>query len=287
MSNLPWRPLGQADDEATALVEDVPPWMRESFWSWVKPHFVKTEMVPRFGRSFETFDVGLLRTAERKCRFSVEYRETGVRDGMALLRRVVEARGEELRLADFLLTGTSRKQNPTALDLILVESGSAWKVGTRDGHPGLERRVAVGVQEAAEHAMREGGQAGQRLSQAWHAAFGLDPNPSHAYALAVKAVEDAAIPIVVPMQADASLGHVIGQLRKDGDWSLPLTREDPTAPTSEALVRLCQALWKGHSDRHGGDPKTPQSVDQAEAETAVLLAVPLVHWFTSGAVARR
>lgn len=172
------------------------------------------------------------------------------------------------------------------LDAILEESRSAWKVGTRHGFPGLERRMPLGAQDAADHNTRTTGRAGERLSEAWHAVYGVNPNPAHAYATAVKAVEDATIPVVVPKQTDATLGHVISQLKRGG-WSLPLTREHPEAPTGETVVRMLQALWKGHHDRHGGDSSAPKSVSQEEAETAVSLAVPLVQWFSSGAVARR
>ena len=73
------------------------------------------------------------------------------------------------------------------LERALVEGGSAWKIGGRDGLPGLERRVSEGVQSAAEQAMITPGHAGVRLSEAWHAVYGVNPNPTHAYAMAVKA----------------------------------------------------------------------------------------------------
>ncbi|WP_163544335.1 hypothetical protein [Occultella kanbiaonis] len=189
---------------------------------------------------------------------------------------------------DYLL----QKQQPSADALravqeILDAGRSAYTVGRRDRRPGLERRVPGGVQSAAEAVTAGSGRAGERLASAWREAFGLGPDLSKVYAEAVKAVEDAAIPVVVPKQASATLGHVIGQLCKDGDWSLPLTREDSAAPSSETVLRMCQGLWKGHHDRHGGDPNAPAQVSQAEAEAALFLAVPLVQWFTSGAVVRR
>jgi hypothetical protein len=134
--------------------------------------------------------------------------------------------------------------------------------------------------------MASAGAAGIKLAQAWERAFGVSPDPTGAYALAVRAAEDASIPVVVPNQTGATLGHVIGQLAVDGDWSLPLTREDADAPTSSLVLGTTKALWRGHHDRHGGGPGLP-SVAQEEAETAVTLAVSLVQWFASGMVARR
>jgi len=221
----------------------------------------------------------------RVCRLPLNYYEDSVSQGLAALRKVGTSLGAELRMADYLISTSNARAG--ALDAILAESGSAWTVGTRAGRPGLIRRVPEGAQRNAEAVMASSGQAGTDLRQAWEATYGLTPNASEAYRLAVRAVEHAAIPVVCPRQAGATLGHVIGQLRTDGDWGLPLTREDATAPTSETVLRLCQALWKGHHDRHGGMVGAPQTVAQEEAETAVTIAVALVQWFVSGMLTRR
>lgn len=160
-------------------------------------------------------------------------------------------------------------------------AGSAWRVGTRDGLPGLERRVPLGVQEAAEQVMRASGSAGERLSEAWHAAFGVSPDPSRAYGLAIKAVEDALKPVVSPEDAQSTLGKMIGVIRGQAGWSLALQRASERAQPSDVLVAMLRTLWDGQVDRHGGDPAAAR-ISQEAAETAVLLAVPLVYWFTSG-----
>jgi hypothetical protein len=48
---------------------------------------------------------------------------------------------------------------------------------------------------------------------------------------------------------------------------------------------MAEALWVGQESRHGGNGYRKPT--RAEAEAAVMLAVPLVQWFTSGAVAPR
>ncbi|MFC4631287.1 hypothetical protein ACFO6V_23780 [Promicromonospora alba] len=280
-----WRPMGQSAEEAGGLHEGIPEWMVRSLWEWiqnrVQPYSnggrrrLRPEVVDRF---------------ERIRRAGDPITEEFERIGLTALQVGWTIKRDILPFVDYLIHELGTAGDSKALDSlerILVESGSAWTVGTRDGQPGLERRVPLGVQEVAEHAMVTAGRAGERLSEAWHATFGVSPNPTLAYALAVRAVEDATIQRVVPSQKDPTLGHVIGQLRNDSDWGLPLTREDPSAPTSETIVRMAKALWKGHHDRHGGDPNAPKSVSQEEAEAAVLLAVSLVHWFSSGAAARR
>jgi hypothetical protein len=287
MTDETWRPLGMDDAEAAtydALHEGIPHWLQTSFWTWMRGSF--TSQVGRPPR--DVFNRPLLREAERVCRFSTEYERVEIPAGVEAIRRVF-LRNDlgALRVADFLL---SRVTNVRAVHLedMLVQTGSAWKVGTRSGKPGLVRRVPEGVQTFADATMASAGMAGQRLAQAWERAFGINPDAPGAYAMAVKAVEDAAIPVVIPRQSEPTLGHVIGRLRADGDWSLPLTREDPDAPTSGTVLKLAQALWKGHHDRHGGQPPgSLPEVTQEEAETAVSIAVPLVHWFSTGLVARR
>lgn len=275
-----WRPLGYGEGDAAAgydaLHEGIPKWMRSSVSDWLDNALRSMT----FGANH--LDVEFLRSAERILRMPIE---TTARVSDVVRVMMNEKSDEEvLMFADFLL---SLDRAPERLDKILHEAGSAWKVGTRAGKPGLVRRVPEGVQRNADHVMATSGRAGRRLEQAWEKIFGIRPDPSGAYALAVKAVEDAAIPVVVPNQAEATFGNVIGRLKDDGDWGLPLTREDPGAPTSETVLRMCQALWKGHHDRHGGGDPAGPGVSQEEAETAVTLAVPLVQWFASGMVARR
>jgi hypothetical protein len=299
VSEPTWRPWGldRAEDATSydALHDGVPRWMEASFWEWIEARFTRyvrsedgvTYPIPR-----ARFDNGLLRQAERLLRLPVGINALTPGKGLQAIRTTVEVSGfPALRLADYLLSAQAEtEQHPIAaeLDQVLHQSGSAWRVGTRYGRIGLVRRVPEGVQLNADEVMRTSGQAGSRLVQAWDRAFGLEPDPSAAYDLAVRAVEDAAIPVVVPRQADASLGHVIGQLRTDGDWALPLVREEPTARTESIVLRLCQALWRGHRDRHGGGSTSYSGpVTQEEAETAVTIAVPLVQWFASGMVQRR
>ncbi|MFC5998168.1 hypothetical protein ACFP6A_05435 [Quadrisphaera sp. GCM10027208] len=274
-----WRPLGYDEGDAAAgydaLHEGIPQWLRRSLLEWFR-------YAISLGNG-DYFDPLLFRSAERVLRVPLDYDGDSAWHATAVAERL--GHFTFLVFIDFLLANDYGDAN--GLDRILHEAGSAWKVGTRAGRPGLVRRVPEGVQRNADRVMASSGRAGQRLAEAWEKIFGVQPDPSGAYALAVKAVEDAAIPVVVPNQAKATLGHVIGRLRDDGDGGLSLTREDPGAPTSEIVLRMCQALWKGHHDRHGGGDHAVPGVSKEEAETAVTLAVPLVQWFVSGMVARR
>lgn len=286
-----WRPLGYQGEDAAgydALHDGVPKWMAASLWDWIQHQFTRTAINRSSfsgNDSYTYFDVELLRDVERVCRFSAPYDETLLSVGMRTLRSAVEAENVEIRLVDYLL---SRNGHPDPnLDRLLLESGSAWRVGTRAGRVALVRRIPEGVQDAAGAVMDRAGHAGGRLAQAWEAAFGVGPDPSKAYSLAVKAVEDAAVPVVTPTDANATLGKIIGTVRDQGTWSLPMTREHASSPSGTTLLAMMQTLWTGQSDRHGGDQDRTVPITQEAAESAVLLAVPLVQWFGSGLVARR
>ena len=272
-----WRPIGQTSEDAEALHEGVPPWAKEGLWDWIDSYLSDSGDPQRLVDVFEQLQ-----------RAKVPLAGAVYHQGTSVLKKSWD--GETvIRFLDFLvmLAPNGNSHRPERLDHVLERVGSAWKVGTRDGFPGLERRVPEGVQAAADQAMATPGHAGARLSEAWHAVYGVNPDPTKAYALAVRAVEDATIPAVVPRQGNATLSHVIGQLVNDGNWSLPLTREDPNAPTAQTVINMVKALWKGHHDRHGGVPNAPATVNQDEAEAAVHLAVFLVQGFASGLIARR
>lgn len=172
---------------------------------------------------------------------------------------------------------------PDDLELTLRLGGSAWAVGTLDGEKALVRRVAEGVQDAAEEAFKVE-KAGPELAKAWSALYGRNPDPGQAYQLAVKAVEHVAIPVVDPNNAKASLGTVASRLFQQEDWHLPMTKEHPEVSSREVVKDMCRVLWDGHAGRHGADAYG--DVSQEDAEVAVGLAVTLVHWFSRGLVRR-
>jgi len=290
LTNETWRPLGfeeEAGAEFSGLTDGIPPWLYQSFWDWTERRFRINNPIISGGRSLNsfTFDLPLLRKAERVCHFSVQHTSVNYDNGRAALRIASSSAGNQLRLADFLLSQKSSGKNE--LDSLLQEAGSAWGVGERAGKTGLVRRVAEGVQIASENVMENSGHAGERLAEAWTAAFGIDPNPSQAYSLAIKAVEDAAIPVVSAADRSATLGKIIGQMKAQGDWTLPFQRYDRDVPAGTELLAQMKTLWSGQVDRHGGPSATVTAVTQEAAEAAVLMAVPLVHAFASGLAARR
>jgi hypothetical protein len=134
--------------------------------------------------------------------------------------------------------------------------------------------------------MTTSGRAGRHLASAWHDVYKRDPAASEGYREAVRVVEVAAIPIVIPNDSGATLEKVIPALRNASNkWRIVLTPSgsDPV----ETVAHMCELLWKSQWDRHGvSDESVPLNVSLPEAQAAVHLASTLVQWFTSGAVMR-
>ena len=282
-----WIPLEIGEDEIevfTALREDVPDYLYRSMWTWIFDRFTAgpRRTLSRF------FNVELARTCERVLRVAIadsgEFHDASWRALQDAFPNDPPIR--VWRLLDFLASQCG-PYSAAIKDLgkILLQSGCAWEVGERHGKPGLVRRVPAGVKLAAEAAFQKPN-AGRRLATAWEDVFGVNPNPSKAYWFAVKAVEDASAPVVIPNDPGPTLGKVISCMEQGGQFNLPHLREDSRAVTHEVLLGMMRMLWVGQYDRHGGLPKSPlpDDVTQKEAESAVLLAVTLVGWFESGHV---
>lgn len=301
MTRDSWRPFGMHDDPQNlyeGLHDGVPEWMRKALRAW---------QVEILGMVFKDDDTAFKRfhKLEQHLRTSIDLPTNATKYGLvATVIAHFQANGKQLLLTDYLLSladldkvggwETLQKEMKdedhlfARLESTLHSSGSKWTVGVRAADRlGLVQRVPEGVQKAANATMRSSDHAGRRLAEAWGVAFGVSPNPSHAYALAVRAVEDAAVPVVCPNDFNATLGKINSQLRNTGDWSLPLAREDVHAPTSATLLSMMKMLWAGQADRHGGHHDPDLVITQEAAEVAVMTAATLVQWFTSGAVARR
>jgi hypothetical protein len=288
----PWRPLFVRENEAAiekydALHDGVPEWLYPSLWEWI----VYEVTVPRKSVGGRTLDASRLRAIERSLRFSIGWDGGHGSEGLDALQWNFKHEGPDLMLkvVDYLLS----QKNPSlessrikGLDNLLTEAGSAFRVA-EGTPPMLVRRVDKTVEEASRLVTGKDDTSGTLLALAWRKAYGLSPNPSEAYRLAVRAVEAAATPVVLPKDANATLGKVIASLREGGSkWQVSLThRTDPQRPV-DALVSMMALLWEGQYDRHVNDDM-PLQVTQAEAETALHLAVTLVQWFSADRVSRR
>lgn len=147
----------------------------------------------------------------------------------------------------------------------------------------LERRTLPAAAAAARAQTSLPGNASVHLDKAWSAAFGREPNPSAAYSESVKAVEAAAIPIVLPSDPLATLGKVVGELRANPQkYAVIFSRgaspvKGATLSSLEVVIAQADLLWSNQTDRHA--PIVP--ITQAQAELAVNMAIMLVHTFRS------
>jgi hypothetical protein len=276
--------MGMSPEEQAELVDGIQPWMREDIKLWL------AQAISMRTPTGLVVNHALIRDFDRRARL-VDPLDRYLKIGVTTFESQLYGNPDlYIRMLDFLVWEGAQRAGDNSgylevLNSALEAGGSCWKVGTRGGVPGLEKRVPQGVQQAADAAMAVPGHAGTLLSEAWHAAFGVNPNFEKAYSKAVKAVEAAVIPVVSPNNASATLGTVLGQMRSDNDWGLDMTKEHSTHTSAHVVLGMAQALWTGQADRHAGNTYTPST--QAEAEAAVFLAVPLVQWFGSGCVARR
>jgi len=279
---MSWIPFGAEADAHATLVDGTPDWMLNSLQERFDDEFSGP---PSYSGYREP-------RVERMRRFELEARMRPLAQILASKTPSavwnILSESERLRVFDWIVRDnvTNREGGNDELERVLREGGSRWKVGVRGSAPGLEERVPQGVQDAAEAVMVLPGNSGRLLSEAWHATYGLNPQPDLGYRKAVEAVEAAVLPKVMPKDDTATLGKAIGQMRAQGDWRLPFVKEHAQNPSQDVILGLLQALWSGHSDRHPGTASYLESTREA-AEAAVSIAVTVVNLFNNGGVARR
>lgn len=187
-----------------------------------------------------------------------------------------------LDIIDAALADGVKKERAFDLERLLTDGGSAWRVA--EDTKALQRRVDPTATEALR--VTSDASAATHLNAAWTAAYGRHPIPSRAYSEAIKAVEVASIPAVLPHDRIATLGKVIGQLRQQQEqWHLAIAMPGGNPADISTLLAMLRLLWEGQTDRHG-TPKKSISVSSDAAIAAVHLAITLVQWFCSGAVQR-
>jgi hypothetical protein len=300
MTSGDWRPFGHNDESEhlyDALHDGVPPWMRQAHFAWQKETLTYLFSDEDCRRRLHRMEQDL------RCEISIPSGAT-VHGVVLSVMHYFQELNAELRLTDYVLSLASVDDDGSLDELMvpgspfdqlgkmLARSGSMWTVGLRRANRvGLVHRVPEGVQITTDAVIRSAGVAGRTLALAWGEAFGLEPNPREAYRFAVEAVEDAAIPVMgFTAREKPTLGHVIRKMNGTtfdaAGWTLPFQREDEHYSNGKTVVAMLKTLWAGQADRHGGDHEhaTKMTISQEAAESAVLLAVPLIRWFTSGSI---
>jgi hypothetical protein len=180
---MEWFPPGVDPVEHSALVPGIPPWLVVPLTGWVK-----ILLTDAYGSSNRMDIVQAWHTATRSQTPAVEgYAKKGFEwfwDSLDSDRKIV--------LVDFLVYWAAERwlnQEVALLESSLHDAGSEWRVGTRQGNAGLEKRVPQGVIDAADAVMDSRATAGALLSEAWHAAFGRNPDPEEARVCVPEVVE--------------------------------------------------------------------------------------------------
>ena len=208
--------------------------------------------------------------------------------GYSLLKAIEDQAGSQyqvkviqgLDLCLYTTKPSEREEVGIPLEQILYLGGSAYRVSST--YDGLERRVdpvATAAYAAATKSTPDGNtSAADHLRAAWKAAYGIQPNASLAYGEAIKAIEAAAIPVLLPNDRTATLGKILGALKQKPE-TIVLAIGDGDA---SAVIGMMRTVWDGHSDRHGST--TTKRVGDEAARAAVHLAVTLVQLFRQGSI---
>jgi hypothetical protein len=178
--------------------------------------------------------------------------------------------------------GLNEPQPIDQLSQDLALGGSVYRVGRF----GLERRIDEATLamfdaslDIARKAQTPSGSAATHLIEAWTKTYGINPEPSVAALLAVKAVEDVAVPAIIPKDRHGTLGKVINALRAEGKWEFKPARDRSIVPVRE----LAQFIWAAPLDRHAGTTDYSQTTLE-QAEAIVHASVVLVRWFAEGQI---
>lgn len=266
----PYLPLGERPHAEPVLVPDVPDWLVDHLLDWV-------------GSNTDVGAVVVLALTQQ-IRLPTQGYPEELKPGF--LYELGKDPHKHLGVIEALLAGGKVPDGQVEfLEYLLQLGSSAYMV--RPDARGLQTRVPRAVAAAAAAAIEVGGHAGDRLAESWAACYGRSPHPTLAYALAIRAVEDACVELIAPTKAKqgrATLNDVAGLLRstQKDKWRLPIG-EAAGAPSTATLVGMMDRLIAGQVDRHGGPAPQP-AVTQQQAEQAVGIAVQLVQLFGSGAV---
>lgn len=282
MTESEWVPFGLNESERadyTVLRGNVTPAARQALISWLRSDLLDASGWANIGRCLQI---------QLATDVMIGAYSTPAIQGDRIINELNGISDKELlRVVDYVLVTTGKSGltgRSASLAVILKNARSRWTAGTRMGRPGLTERVPSGVQDFVEDVVSGSEVAGRVLSRAWAAIHGLEPEPSAAYGDAVRAVEIVAVQAVQPRNAEATLGTVLGQMKADGDWRLPM-REHKDAVGTDLVLSMLRTLWYGHRDRHGKPDYSDVSPEEARA--AVSLAASAVDWFASGALTRR
>ena len=172
------------------------------------------------------------------------------------------------------------ERDAALLETYFGEARSAYVVvEINDGEHEIQLRQSQEMVALIESEANEPGRAAEHLRKACSKCFGLHPDLNEACFEAVKAIEVAGAPVVIPDELEPTLGKMCSAVRDKPDkWETDSGFEGSV----QTVLGMMAMVWKGHL-RHG-DEDAPLEVSQEAAEMTVQTAVLLVGWFRSGRI---
>jgi hypothetical protein len=273
------------DPDLETLHDGVPPWMMTPLMRWLQPFL---EVADDLGERHP--NVEFIEGLEMNCRLLAPLDRT--RPIADLQKLIEEDPSFGIRVIQYVIGTFLIIDDPphhvgsgklVPLQQILANSGSAWEVtalDVMDGHEGqkhlvLTRRDLAEEKLAITDVREQSDRAGSFLADSWKAVATQEPRPGEAYDKAVKAIEAAAQPVILPNNTGATLGQIISAMSdKPTKWIFALG-------DLETVTAMMKQVWTNHF-RHGTQERedhTPQ-----EADAAMHIALPLVRFFVGGLI---
>lgn len=173
----------------------------------------------------------------------------------------------------------------------LLDAGrSCWKVAWTEEPAGdltttrrryrIKRRVTEGAEQEYLQARSIGGKAGDKLTEAWHAAYGCEEDAEQCWKASVAAVEAALQPVVSPKSPGAGLGAMRMDIKaapQKWECDLPVWGDEKITPVEAFRNVLSRVTYE--NGRHGGDSRV---AEMREARAVLMVAVTIVEWLRDG-----
>ena len=193
-----------------------------------------------------------------------------------LLEALSEDRELLLDAADVALKWADER-DAALLEMYFREArGEYMVVEIDDGKHEIQLRQSQEMVALIESEANQSGRAAEHLRKACSKCFGLHPDLNEACFEAIKAIEVAGAPVVIPDAPEPTLGKMIGAVRdKPEKWETDSAFDGSV----QTVLGMMDMVWKGHL-RHGKED-APLEVSQEAAEMTVQTAVLLVSWFRS------
>lgn len=262
-----WRPLskrGHADPAFDELQDGLPDYLLDPIVDWVEGLLWDGLGHPREDR---------LKAIQVRLHTRLKWSAGGRSAIRSVCERMEGDREFALDVVDLLLDNGG---DPYIINSLLEAGGSVWQAADPegDGNWRLTRRSLGPIVEVIHSIQPASQRAHQHLIRAWSKLAQRDPDPSGSYREAVRAVEAAAKPVVLPDDDLATLGKMFRAIRdKPSKWQFVLGE-----PTD--VARMCELMWTSQLDRHGTDDNSvPLDASIQQADAAVHLAITLVRFF--------